>query len=1331
MEQAILDEPENARNVFYLAQSYRDCNNYEKAIENYKKRVGMVGFAEEVFHSLYEIGLCKIRMNEPFENFVGDLLKAYSYRPSRIEPLHKIARYCRTKNMAYLGYQLCKHVLEKELKSDDILFVEKDIFAYKMKDEIALSAYWAGFYQEAKRLTMEILKEKRYPPEDEVRLKKNLDFCDIKLGESPMEKIFNHIYDCNEWGYPNQKFELSSGSGNTEEFTKDYRNFLRKFIEKNNIQSVVDIGCGIWEFEHEEFNNILYVGLDCVKRVIDFNIDKYITSENKKKRKFICADILKPKTQIVQTDLCIIKDTLQHLDNENVVKLLNKAMEKSKVIILINDHQQNEEIEDITIGQYRPLNYEKYPLKLFNPQLIGSFHSKHIIVITDLKIHFEEMKEQNQSKQEENKQYENKQEENNKEDNISDDHKNDKINHSKEIKDDIDSIIKNDNTNYLEETVEQNILVNVEKVKKNGDKILLTILARNKGHVLHKYLECIKTLDYNKKMITIYINTNNNTDNTLEILDEWIIKNKDFYNFIEIENIDREELMRVSDRPHDWNKERFRVLGEIRNRSLKKTVEYDCDYYFVVDCDNFINPNTLKILIKEDKPIIAPMLKSVPEENDSYSNFFCDIDVNGYYKNHENYEKILERSLIGTFKVPVVHCTYLIKREYIKYLTYVDSMDDYEFVIFSKSARNNGISQFICNKEDFGILVHFFEEKLSLDEEKIRLNNFFGIEQNEEKINEEQWNKIDHVEPNKIDVKKETVIVSLTTLPSRMYNIHKTIESIKNQTLKPDKIYLCISEFSKRENTKYQIPEHIKDDIEILNSTHDYGPITKLIPILNKIKDPNTIIITIDDDLIYDDNTIKQLVKESRKYPEYAIGYCGWIAENLKKNDNYGLIYPDACNEFNPKYTNILEGYRGVLYKRKFFDDDIMKYVDNKDGFFADDVVVGGYLAIKGIRKIIIKYKYDKTNVTPSFGELFAPNSLSIMPEFKERNKRTVKFMEGKNEGIWGTELTFGKKIVESISPEEIHNIEILMTNNEVITKKHKIGLIITTYKRSKYLEITLRYLRFSNLDNTILMIIDDYSNKKKVTQLIKSFNMLNVPIIKIFKKENNNMYHSLRVGWDILEKMGCDYFCNLDSDTIMHPLWLYKLKELYQQFESELSINKTKTLITGFNTTRNHKVIGEYGNYYKKSSIGGVNLFFHKDLYKEIKDFMKDRLWDFYIVNHMNHNEYQIICTKPSVIQHIGFKGLNSFVENNNFDFAKDFTIADKDFTFYPCLYYDEYNIEQIKEKSAQEMAEYCLHREDIVAFTSDGWMKSELIPIENMKVKDYISHRGLYVKV
>lgn len=245
--------------------------------------------------------------------------------------------------------------------------------------------------------------------------------------------------------------------------------------------------------------------------------------------------------------------------------------------------------------------------------------------------------------------------------------------------------------------------------------VLLAILARNKAHVLPTYLKCIDNLDYDKKLVTVYVNSNNNDDTTKEILEEWVKKNKKYYRHIEFDHHTIEKMPATN--PHDWASERWSILGKIRQQSLMKTKEYKCDYYFVADCDNFVIPSTLKLLISKDKPIIAPLLRAIPQPNDPYSNYFYDVTDSGYYKDHPHYFKIFNREQIGTFKVPVVHQVYLVKSECIDKLSYGDVINEWEFIIFSRNARKNQVDQYICNEEEFGTFLHF-AKNLSLQEEQ-------------------------------------------------------------------------------------------------------------------------------------------------------------------------------------------------------------------------------------------------------------------------------------------------------------------------------------------------------------------------------------------------------------------------------------------------------------------------------------------------------------------------------------------------------------------------------------------------------------------------------------
>lgn len=65
LEEALTDEPENARYVFYLANAYRDCGKLDSAIRNYERRVEMGGWEEEVFVALWRSAECRLARGDP------------------------------------------------------------------------------------------------------------------------------------------------------------------------------------------------------------------------------------------------------------------------------------------------------------------------------------------------------------------------------------------------------------------------------------------------------------------------------------------------------------------------------------------------------------------------------------------------------------------------------------------------------------------------------------------------------------------------------------------------------------------------------------------------------------------------------------------------------------------------------------------------------------------------------------------------------------------------------------------------------------------------------------------------------------------------------------------------------------------------------------------------------------------------------------------------------------------------------------------------------------------------------------------------------------------
>ena len=234
-------------------------------------------------------------------------------------------------------------------------------------------------------------------------------------------------------------------------------------------------------------------------------------------------------------------------------------------------------------------------------------------------------------------------------------------------------------------------------------RVLVAILAKQKEPSLPLYLECLEALDYPKSSIVLYIRTNNNTDGTERILREWVARVGHLYAGVEFDAEDvaaRVEQFGV----HEWNATRFSVLGRIRNISLRRALEQDCDFYFVSDVDNFIRPCTLRELMALNLPIVAPLLRSINPGN-FYSNYHAEIDANGYYQDCDQYHWILNRWIRGVLEMPVIHCTYLIRADVLNDLSYEDATSRHEYVVFSDSARKSGVPQYLDNRQIYGYIT--------------------------------------------------------------------------------------------------------------------------------------------------------------------------------------------------------------------------------------------------------------------------------------------------------------------------------------------------------------------------------------------------------------------------------------------------------------------------------------------------------------------------------------------------------------------------------------------------------------------------------------------------
>ncbi|NAY93097.1 glycosyltransferase [Muricauda sp. JGD-17] len=162
LENALLTDPTNTRNVFYLAQSYRDAAEYPQALKYYEKRIEMGGWEEEVWYSLYQIAVISEMQNEDWSYVLQAYLRAFEYRPKRAEPLYRIVLHYRINRQYVLGNLFATNAVNMPIP-DDILFVETSIYRYALLMEYAICSYWVGNHEAAIDANNTILYRRNVP----------------------------------------------------------------------------------------------------------------------------------------------------------------------------------------------------------------------------------------------------------------------------------------------------------------------------------------------------------------------------------------------------------------------------------------------------------------------------------------------------------------------------------------------------------------------------------------------------------------------------------------------------------------------------------------------------------------------------------------------------------------------------------------------------------------------------------------------------------------------------------------------------------------------------------------------------------------------------------------------------------------------------------------------------------------------------------------------------------------------------------------------------------------------------------------------------------------
>ncbi len=142
LEQGLASEPHNHRHWFYLAQSYRDAGQTEKAAQIYDKRAEMGGWDEEAWYARLQAARCRLRLGDELK-FLHQALEAFNQRPHRAEPLYDLARFYREKAMYGASVLFAEAGLAIRRPDQDSMFVEDFVYNAGLAEEYSIAAHYS------------------------------------------------------------------------------------------------------------------------------------------------------------------------------------------------------------------------------------------------------------------------------------------------------------------------------------------------------------------------------------------------------------------------------------------------------------------------------------------------------------------------------------------------------------------------------------------------------------------------------------------------------------------------------------------------------------------------------------------------------------------------------------------------------------------------------------------------------------------------------------------------------------------------------------------------------------------------------------------------------------------------------------------------------------------------------------------------------------------------------------------------------------------------------------------------------------------------------------
>ncbi|XP_068205814.1 procollagen-lysine,2-oxoglutarate 5-dioxygenase 2-like isoform X3 [Palaemon carinicauda] len=219
-------------------------------------------------------------------------------------------------------------------------------------------------------------------------------------------------------------------------------------------------------------------------------------------------------------------------------------------------------------------------------------------------------------------------------------------------------------------------------------KVTMAVYIEKPTAFLEEFFHKINALLYPRSKVNLYVH--NNVEFHDKMVSGWIETVKSDY--ASVKYVTRDENVK------EWH---------ARNSAIDYCIENDCQYYFSIDSEAHLdNPYSLKLLIEQNRDVIAPLLIRPYK---AWSNFWGAITNDGFYARSLDYMEIVQAQRRGLWNVPYITSSYLLKRSLLDKEdtrpSYIKNLLDPDMA-FCENLREKGVFMYVSNRLDFGHLVN-------------------------------------------------------------------------------------------------------------------------------------------------------------------------------------------------------------------------------------------------------------------------------------------------------------------------------------------------------------------------------------------------------------------------------------------------------------------------------------------------------------------------------------------------------------------------------------------------------------------------------------------------